>query len=102
MHVGLRRGQGCILLEECFVIRPRYRLIRIAFGFWIFPDHRSSRVGLPGQMFEFRDSGIGMIVGIIDCSNWLMACNIRQMFMFEAQTAVRTLSETANRDDRGL
>src|SRR5450759_610564 len=77
------------MLEECFVIRPRYRVIRIAFGFWIFPDHGSSRMGLPGQMFEFRDSGIGMIVRIVDCSDWLMARDIRQMLMFEAQTAVR-------------
>jgi hypothetical protein len=94
MHVGLSQGQGGITPEECLVVRPRYRLIRIAFGFRIFPDHRSSPMRLPGQMFEFRDAGIGMIVRIVDRSDALMAYDIRQMLMFEAEIAVRQVAVT--------
>ncbi len=88
MYIGLRHSQCRIALEKCFIVRPGYRVIRIAIGHRIFPDHGSSHMFLPGQMFKFRDPGVGVIVRIVNRTHRLIAVHVRQMLVLETQTAV--------------
>ena len=49
---------------------------------------------MSGQVLEFGDPCIGMIVWIVDGPDRLMALDIRQIFMLEAQITVGRAAET--------
>ena len=81
-HFHLRFGKRLITLEERFVCGARDRIIRIAFGLWIFAHDRGAVVPLTCQMLEFGDPGVCMIIGIIDRSDALITGDSGQMFSF--------------------
>ena len=55
-------GELLILAVERGVLRPRNRIVGIAFGARILVDQRGFRVLLPGDVLEFGDPGVGVVV----------------------------------------
>lgn len=86
--VGFTDGQRLVLLVQGFVLRARHGIVGIAGILRVFADDGGARVALAGEVFEFGDAGIGVVVGVVDYGNRLISGNSSQVLMLETKGAV--------------
>lgn len=48
---------------------------------------------LPRQVLEFRDAGVVVVVGVVNCTNRLELNRVREMLMLETQAPIRKPAE---------
>lgn len=86
--VGFAGGKGFVVLVERFVFRARNGVVGIAGVLGIFADDGGAGVALAGEVLEFGDTSVGVLVGIVDDGDRLVLGNAGQLLVFETQGAV--------------
>ena len=86
--VGFAGGKGFVALVKGFVFRARNGVVGIAGILGVFADDGGAGVALAGEMFEFGDASVGVVVRVVNDSDRLVLGEVRQLLVFETQGAV--------------
>src|SRR6266481_326343 len=93
MHVWSGIGVRLVLRISLRVLLSRNRVIGIAFSLRKFINDAGLAMLLPGEIFEFRDARVELLVGVINHGRRLVNRAVVR-FVFEFQRAIGKLAKT--------
>src|SRR5258706_1811766 len=101
-HVWARVRSRLVALEQQLVLSSRNRIEGLPVRLRVFAHDRRALVRLAGEVLEFRDSRVGVIVRIVDRRHFLKSAHAGKMLVLEFHRAIRksAIAEVEVRVDR--